>query len=132
MRRNLLRFSRASAFTGSLCSLSSSIASRGTPPSRPQLSKALAAGTQKVQIRFMKRSVDLDEDLASEVDRTSSLIHEKPATVIRLAIRAGLPVVANRFQSPLPDGYFADDYPLSNDRLKLEAAMSKAGIGPDR
>jgi hypothetical protein len=80
----------------------------------------------------MKRSVDLDEDLASEVDRTSSLIHEKPATVIRLAIRAGLPVVANRFQSPLPDGYFADDYPLSNDRLKLEAAMSKAGIGPDR
>ena len=47
----------------------------------------------------MKRSVDLDEDLASEVDKTSSLIHEKPATVIRLAIRAGLPVVANRFQA---------------------------------
>jgi hypothetical protein len=80
----------------------------------------------------MKRSVDIDEDLASEVDRTSSLIHEKPATVIRLAIRAGLPVVANRFQNPRPDGYFADDYPLSNDRLKLETAMSKAGTGPDR
>ena len=80
----------------------------------------------------MKRSVDLDEDLASEVDKTSSLIHEKPATVIRLAIRAGLPVVANRFQSPPPEGYFADDYPLPKDRLKLEAAMSRAGTGPDR
>ena len=94
--------------------------------------KALAAGTEKVQTPFMKRSVDLDEDLASEVDRTSSLIHEKPATVIRLAIRAGLPVVANSFQSPRPEGYFADDYPLPKDRLALEAAMSKAGTGPDR
>ena len=60
----------------------------------------------------------------ARVDKTSSLIREKPATVIRLAIRAGLPVVANRFQSPRPEGYFADDYPLSKDRLALEAAMS--------
>ena len=80
----------------------------------------------------MKRSVDIDEDLASEVDKTSSLIHEKPDTVIRLAIRAGLPVVASSFQSPRPNGYFADDYPLPKDRLKLEAAMSQAGTGPDR
>jgi hypothetical protein len=80
----------------------------------------------------MKRSVDLDEALASEVAKTSSLIHEKPATVIRLAIRAGLPVVANRFQNPRPEGYFADDYPLPKDRLELESAMSKTGTGPDR
>ena len=80
----------------------------------------------------MKRSVDLDEDLASEVDKTSSLIHEKPDTVIRLAIRAGLPVVASSFQSPRPNGYFADDYPLPKARLALEAAMSKVGTGPDR
>ena len=80
----------------------------------------------------MKRSVDLDEELASEVDKTSALIHEKPATVIRLAIRAGLSVVANRFQSPRPEGYFTDDYPLPKDRIELEAAMSKAGTGPDR
>ena len=79
---------------------------------------------KRCKVRFMKRSVDLDEDLASEVDKTSSLIHEKPATVIRLAIRAGLPVVANRFQSPRPEGYFADDYPLPKDRLALEASMS--------
>ena len=79
---------------------------------------------KRCKVRFMKRSVDLDEDLASEVDKTSSLIHEKPVTVIRLAIRAGLPVVANRFQSPRPEGYFADDYPLPKDRLALEASMS--------
>jgi hypothetical protein len=52
--------------------------------------------------------------------------------VIRLAIRAGLPVVASSFQSPRPNGYFADDYPLPKDRLALEAAMSKVGTGPDR
>jgi hypothetical protein len=80
----------------------------------------------------MKRSVNLDEDLASEVEKTSSLNHEKPATVIRLAIRAGLPVVANRFEGARPKGYFSDDYPLPKDRLALEAAMSKLGAGPDR
>ena len=94
--------------------------------------KGLAVRTEKVQSSSMKRSVDLDEDLATEVDKTSSLIREKPATVIRLAIRAGLPVVANRFQSPRPEGYFADDYPLPKDRLELEARMSKVGTGPDR
>ncbi len=38
----------------------------------------------------MKRSIDLDDELAAEVDKTASLIHEKPATVLRLAVRAGL------------------------------------------
>jgi hypothetical protein len=40
--------------------------------------------------------------------------------------------VANRFQSPRPEGYFADDYPMPKDRLALESAMSKTGTGPDR
>jgi hypothetical protein len=80
----------------------------------------------------MKRSVDLDDDLASEIEQAASRIHEKPATVIRMAIRAGLSSVTGRFQAPRPDGYFADDYPLPKDRLALEAAMSKAGTGPDR
>lgn len=106
--------------------------SNGCRRVRRERLKGLAAGTERVQSNSMKRSVDLDEALASEVDKTSSLIHEKPATVIRLAIRAGLPVVANRFQSPPPEGYFADDYPLPKDRRALEVAMSKAGTGPDR
>ena len=80
----------------------------------------------------MKTSVDLDEELQAEVEKTVSLIREKPATVLRLAIRAGLPIIANRFQAPRPEGYFADDYPLPKDRLVLEAAMSKVKQNPDR
>ena len=80
----------------------------------------------------VKTVIDLDDDLMSEVEKTVSLIHEKAATVIRLAIRAGLPVIANRFQAPRPEGYFAADYPLPDEVLKLEAAMAKAKIGPDK
>jgi hypothetical protein len=80
----------------------------------------------------MKRSVDLDDELAGEIEQAAARIHEKPATVIRMAIRAGLSSVTSRFQAPRPEGYFADDYPLPKDRLKLESAMSKAGKGPDR
>jgi hypothetical protein len=80
----------------------------------------------------MKTSVDLDDELAAEVRRTVSLTREKPATVLRLAIRAGLPVVASRFQAPRPEGYFASDYPLSRERLELEAAMAKVQARPER
>jgi hypothetical protein len=80
----------------------------------------------------MKTSIDIDPDLAAEVEKTVSLVREKPATVLRLAIRAGLPLVASRFQAPRPNGYFADDYPLPKDRLDLEAAMARGRQGPDR
>ena len=80
----------------------------------------------------MKRSIDLNDELAAAVDQAASLIHEKPATVMRLAIRAGLPTVTNRFQGPRPEGYFAGDYPLPKDRLELENAMSNVATGPDR
>ena len=81
----------------------------------------------------MKRSIDLDEELAAEVDKAASLVGEQPATIIRLAIRAGLPAVTERFRGPRPEGYFEDayrDYP--QERLELEAAFAKAKIGPDR
>ncbi len=80
----------------------------------------------------MKTSIDIDPELAAEVEKTVSLVREKPATVFRLAIRAGLPLVAGRFQAPRPNGYFADDYPLPKDRLNLEAAMARGRKGPDR
>jgi len=77
----------------------------------------------------MKTSVDLDEDLAAEVERTVSLTHEKSATVLRMAIRAGLPVVASRFQAPRPEGYFADAYRKApKERLDFEDKMAKATI----
>jgi hypothetical protein len=66
------------------------------------------------------------------VDRVVDLVKEKPATVLRLAIRAGLPLVAGRHQAPRPEGYFADDYPLPADRLELEKAMAESPQRPDR
>jgi hypothetical protein len=80
----------------------------------------------------MKRSVDLDDTLAADVEQAAALVHEKAATVIRLAIRAGLPSVVSRFQAQRPDGFFAEAYPLPEERLRLEKAMSGAAIGPDR
>jgi hypothetical protein len=94
--------------------------------------KWLACITFWVQISTMKRSVDFDDDLAAEIDQAASLVHEKPATIIRLAVRAGLPSVTSRFQAPRPEGYFKDAYPLSDDRLALEKAMSKVVQRPER
>ena len=85
-----------------------------------------------MQSGAVKTSVDLDEDTSKEVERVVDLIREKPATVLRMAIRAGLPVIAGRHQSPRPPGYFADDYPLPKDRLDLEKAMAKSPQKPDR
>lgn len=73
----------------------------------------------------MKRSVDLDEELEAQVDATASLIREKAAVVIRLAVRAGLPMVANHFQSPRAEGYFAHAY-KDGARAKLEDAAGAA------
>lgn len=80
----------------------------------------------------MKTSVILDDELAGEVEKTSSLVGEPQATILRMAIRAGLPVVANRFQAPRPEGYFADAYPLPKERRKLEKAMSRIRQKPER
>jgi hypothetical protein len=80
----------------------------------------------------MRRTVDLDAELETELSDVVSLTKEKPATVIRQALRAGLPAVANRHQSPRPAGYFADDYGPDRERLALESAMSKALQQPER
>lgn len=81
----------------------------------------------------MKTSIEIDEATWAEIESTASLIREKPATVIRLAVRNGLPAVANKFQAPRPDGYFADAYKRwPEERAQLEAAMSKLTQHPDR
>jgi hypothetical protein len=77
-----------------------------------------------VQIGGVKTSIDVDDELAAEIDKTVLLVREKAATVVRMAIRAGLPVVANRFQAPRPEGYFADDY-KDTTRVGFENAMGK-------
>ena len=80
----------------------------------------------------MRTSVDLDHELESELRDVVSLTREKPATVIRQALRAGLPVVANRFQSPRPEGYFVDDYGSDEERVALESTMGKTKQRPER
>ena len=71
----------------------------------------------------MRRTVDLDAELETELSDLVFLTKEKPAVVIRQALRAGLPAVANRFQSPRPVGYFADDYGPDKERVALESAF---------
>lgn len=91
----------------------------------------LDMATYQVQIGGMKTSIDLDDELAAEVEKAVSLIGEKPATVVRLAIRAGLPVISNRFQAPRPEGYFAGDY-KNTERVSFEKAMGKIKQTPER
>lgn len=82
---------------------------------------------------MVKTSVEIDNDLNQEVERASKLIKEKPATVLRMAIRAGLPLVINRHQEPRPDGYFANTYKhWPKERLALEEAFSKEKVSPQR
>ena len=80
----------------------------------------------------MKTSVDLDAELAADVKRAAKITREKPATVLRLAIRAGLPIVTNRHQSPRPEGYFADYYAnIPKERTALEDASTKVNVGSE-
>ena len=81
----------------------------------------------------MKTSIDLDSQTATELEETAALVREKPATVIRLALRAGLPMVKSRFQAPRPEGYFADAYrAYPKERSDLEAAFARVKTRPDR
>ena len=80
----------------------------------------------------MRRTVDLDSELETELSDVVSLTKEKPAVVIRQALRAGLPTVASRFQSPRPAGYFAGDYGPDKERVALESAIGKVMQKPER
>jgi len=85
--------------------------------------------TGRVQNEAMKTSVDLDEELAAAVRNAVSLTQEKPATVLRMAIRAGLPAVTSRFQATRPEGYFASAYRnYPKGRLEFEEAMARGTI----
>jgi hypothetical protein len=80
----------------------------------------------------MRRTVDLDAELETELSDVVTLTKEKAAVVIRQALRAGLPTVANRFQAPRPAGYFADDYGPDKERLSWESTMSNVKQRPER
>ena len=73
----------------------------------------------------MRANVDIDTELEKQLEKARDLMGEKQATVIRMALRAGLPVVINRFQADRPEGYFAAAYDDS-ERISFERKMSKA------
>jgi hypothetical protein len=56
----------------------------------------------------MRTSLTIPEDLEIEIQRRSEMLGEKPSTILRLALRAGLPTVGQNVA--LPDGYFAEAY----------------------
>jgi hypothetical protein len=64
--------------------------------------------------------------------RVVGLTREKQAVVLRQAIRLGLPLLANRMQSPRPEGYFADAYKHNPERQRLEQAMLSVQQRPER
>lgn len=81
----------------------------------------------------MIASVILDEELAGEVEKTSSLVGENQDTTLRMAIRAGLPVVASCFQSPRPEDYFKAAYQQRDvERESLEGALLAIPQKPER
>lgn len=81
----------------------------------------------------MRRTIDLDKELADELDYVVGLSKERPAVVIRRALRAGLPVVASGLTAPRPAGYFADAYSKQDlERSRLESAMAKTKQRPER
>jgi hypothetical protein len=102
-------------------------------PNYKRQKRQVASGSEQVQNGAVKTSVNLDEETAKEVGKTVSLIREDTATVLRMAIRAGLPIVASRFQAPRPEGYFAGDYNrIRPEQSELETHFSKMKLSPDR
>jgi len=86
-----------------------------------------------MQSLTVRTLIDLPPDLKKELEDAKSLTGEKQATLIRVALRVGLPVVKNRYQAPRPPGYFASDYKKpGRERIRLEQAMAKVKQRPDR
>ena len=80
----------------------------------------------------MQTSIELDEELLGELARVRKLVNVSEDAVIRMALRAGLPLVTNRGPDHRPEGYFTDAYPMADDRLALESAMAVQPQPPDR
>ena len=70
-------------------------------------------------------TIDIEPELQKELHQAMALTREKQSTIIRLALRCGLPLVLNQFQAPAPEGTFADAYKTDLDaRKRGEAAKT--------
>jgi hypothetical protein len=73
----------------------------------------------------MRTTIDLDTDLEKSVAKAMKVIGEKQATVLRMAIRQGLPVLLAQHQVHRPDGYFTSAYTQEDERFALEDAYGR-------
>jgi hypothetical protein len=73
----------------------------------------------------MRTTIDLDPELAKRVAKVVKALGEKQATVIRMALRQGLPLLTAQQQAPRPDGYFASAYRDDDERFALEDAYAR-------
>ncbi len=71
----------------------------------------------------------MDAELEAKLSDALSITKAPAAIVLREALRAGLPSVA---QVTRPDGYFADDYDSDSERVALETAMNQIEQHPER
>jgi len=93
----------------------------------------LESAGRAVQVDPMKATIDLDDELAAEVQRTASITREEPATVLQRAVRAGLPLVTAGPQQTRPEGYFAEDFEnYPEERQRLEEASLKVNVSSER
>ncbi len=88
---------------------------------------------EKVQTARVKTSLVLDPTLEEQLAAAVKCVGEKDATVLRMAVRAGLPLVVSRHQAPRPEGYFASDYESPRpEQVRLEKAMGQVRQKPER
>jgi hypothetical protein len=84
----------------------------------------IAERNPKGDFRCMKTSLVLDDDLQTMVVETARRVGEKEATVIRMALRLGLPIVQDRFSdSPrehFPEGSLARFFTRKRNAEELE------------
>jgi len=78
-----------------------------------------------VQSDAVRTTIDLDPDLEKGVAKAVKTIGEKQATVLRMAIRLGLPVIVAQHQVHRPEGYFASAYRDDDERFVLEDAYAQ-------
>lgn len=78
----------------------------------------------------MRTSLTIPDELEEEIQRTAHYLKEKPSTVLRLAIRAGLPTLGQL--APRPEGFFAAAYEAyPEERAALERASTRTKTPPD-
>lgn len=73
----------------------------------------------------MRTSLTIPDDLEVEIQRRAEMLKEKPATILRLALRAGLPTVGEASSRPYEPRMFEGN---TDERRNLASAMSKTDV----